>query len=346
MQSGETHVELKALRHHGWSVSDLAREYGLSRDTVRRELASEHPRGYPERAKPTALTEPQLVHIERRLVVCPNIRGTDLHAELRHEYGYDGSYPAFQRHLRLIRPAQVIDPEIRFETGPGLQTQVDWAKLGLWPLGEQMVEMSAMVAILGCSRAPAIRFAADQTRPTSLERVLRCLVDFGGLTREMLTDRDPAFCIGTTSDGSAILAPEWVDLCTLLGVVPRACRPYRAKTKGKVERMIRELKESFLPWLSRQLLPPRPTLANYDALAQRWIQEVILKRKHRTTKRVVGEAWLDERLQLRSIPERVLAKYTVNLPVIPVGLATDRVQRQLGEVVQLRALSDYDQVAR
>jgi len=61
MQSGETHVELKALRHHGWSVSDLAREYGLSRDTVRRELASEHRRGYPERAKPTALSEPQLV---------------------------------------------------------------------------------------------------------------------------------------------------------------------------------------------------------------------------------------------------------------------------------------------
>jgi len=120
MQSGETHVELKALRHHGWSVSDLAREYGLSRDTDRRELASEHPRGYPERAKPTALSEPQLVHIERRLVVCPNIRGTDLHAELRHECGYDGSYPAFQRHLRLIRPAQIIDPEIRFETGPGV----------------------------------------------------------------------------------------------------------------------------------------------------------------------------------------------------------------------------------
>src|SRR5260370_6687229 len=107
-------------------------------------------------------------------------------------------------------------------------------------------EMSAMVAILGCSRAPAIRFAADQTRPTSLERVLRCMVDLGGLTREMLTDRDPVFCIGATSDGSAILAPEWVDLCTLLGVVPRACRPYRAKTKGKVEPMIRELTEDSL----------------------------------------------------------------------------------------------------
>ena len=141
MQSGATLVELKALRQHGWKISDLAREYGLSRDTIRRELASDHPRHYPERVKPTALTEAQVIHVERRLVVCPNLRGTDLHAELRADYGYAGSYPAFQRHLRLLRPAQVRDPEIRFETGPGVQTQADWAKLGLWrSRGTQMGE--------------------------------------------------------------------------------------------------------------------------------------------------------------------------------------------------------------
>ena len=345
MQSGETHVELKALRHHGWTVSQLAREYGLCRDTVRRELGSDHPRHYPERLKPTALTEAQLIHVERRLVICPNIRGTDLYAELRSEYGYPGSYPAFERHLRLIRPAQIRDPEIRFETGPGVQTQADWAKLGLWRLGEEMVELSAIVAILGCSRAPAIRFATDQTRPTSLERLLHCVVDLGGITREILTDRDPAFCIGSTSDGHAILAPEWVDFCAVLGVVPRACRPYRAKTKGKVERMIRELKESFLPWLTRQLLPPLPTIADYDTLARRWIQEVVLKRTHRTTKRVVGEAWLEERWQLRSVPEHVLAKFTAKLPVLPRA-AVDRVPRDLREVVQLRALSEYAELAQ
>ena len=97
------------------------------------------------------------------------------------------------------------------------------------------------------------------------------------MTREILTDRDVAFCIGATSQGHAILAPEWADLATLLGVVLKACRPYRAKTKGKVERMIRELKESFLPWLSRQLLPPSPTLADYDALpgagSRRWCSD-------------------------------------------------------------------------
>lgn len=344
MQSGETHVELKALRHHGWSISQLAREYGLSRDTVRRELASEHPRHYPERRQPTALSEAQRIHVERRLVICPNIRGTDLFAELGRDYDYAGSYPAFERHLRLLRPAAVHDPEIRFETDPGVQTQADWAKLGLWRLGEQLVEVSALVAILGCSRVPAIRFAADQTRPTSLERFLQCAVDLGGLTHEILTDRDPAFCIGATSDGQAILAPEWVDFCAVLGVVPRACRPYRAKTKGKVERMIREVKESFVPWLTGQLLPPFPMLADYDRLARRWIEEVVLKRTHRTTKRVVGEAWLEERPQLRSIPAHVLAKFTANLMVLPHRVP-DPLPRQLGEVVQLRALSDYAELA-
>lgn len=337
-------MELKALHRHGWAVTDLAREFGLSRTTVYKELASEGPRGY-ERDRPTALTEPQVVHVERRLAVCSAIRGTDLHAELRKDYGYVGSYPAFQRQLRVMRPAQVRDPEIRFETDPGRQTQTDWALLGLHPLGEGMVELNALVSILGCSRAPAIRFSTDRTRPTTLERLFRCIEDLGGATREILTDRDPAFCIGQDREGRAILAPEWVDFATLLGVVPRACRPYRAQTKGKVERMVRELKESFLPWLSGQLLPPRPTIADYDALARRWIEEVVLLRRHRTTKRVVGEAWQEEIPELAAIPERVRAKFASNLVVLP-ALVPSPEQRGLGEVVQLRDLSEYEVAAR
>ena len=49
--------------------------------------------------------------------------------------------------------------------------------------------------------------------------------------------------------------------------MPKACRPYRAKTKGKVERMVREVKESFLVWLAGQALPPVVSIADYDALA-------------------------------------------------------------------------------
>lgn len=51
------------------------------------------------------LNEAQVTHVERRLEMCPRIRVTILHHELRRDYGYQGSYPAFERHLRPLRPA-------------------------------------------------------------------------------------------------------------------------------------------------------------------------------------------------------------------------------------------------
>ena len=339
-------MELHVLHKHGWSISALAREFGLNWRTVKREVESPAPRHYPSRDEPTALTEAQLRHVERRLAVCPSLRGTDLHRELQRDYAYAGSYPAFARKLRRLRPAQVRDPEIRFETGAGVQTQADWALLGNgWPLDEGTGELSAMVAILGCSRAPAIRFATDRTRVTSLEKLVACCDDLGGVTREILTDRDPAFCVGATSRGGAILAPEWVDLCGVLGVIPRACRPYRAQTKGKVERMVRELKESFVPWLSGQVLPAKPHIADYDALARQWIEEVVLQRRHRTTGRIVGETWLEERTLLTPIAPRLLAGMADEL-VRPGSVVIDLEQRRLGEHVQLRDLAEYEVAAR
>jgi transposase len=346
MKSGAIWMELHALHKHGWTISALAREFGLNWRTVKRELESGEPRRYSERAKPTALTEAQQAHVERRLAVCPTLRGTDLHGELVRDYEYVGSYPAFARHLRTLRPAEVRDPEIRFETDPGVQTQADWAILGTWPVDGEPVELSAMVAILGCSRAPAIRFATDRTRVTSLERLTRCLDDLGGVTREVLTDRDPAFCIGATGDGRAILAPAWVDHCSVLGVIPKACRPYRAQTKGKVERMVREVKESLLPWLSGQALPARLTLADYDALARGWVGEIVAPRRHRTTTRIVGDAWTEERAVLRPIPARVLSRLAGDdaLPTPPCTLPAmiDLEQRRRGEHVQVRDLAEYE----
>jgi transposase len=346
MKSGAIWMELHALHKHGWTISALAREFGLNWRTVKRELESGEPRRYSERTKPTALTEAQQAHVERRLAVCPTLRGTDLHGELVRDYEYVGSYPAFARHLRALRPAEVRDPEIRFETDPGVQTQADWAILGTWPVDGEPAALSAMVAILGCSRAPAIRFATDRTRVTSLERLTRCLDDLGGVTREVLTDRDPAFCIGATGDGRAILAPEWVDLCGVLGTVPKACRPYRAQTKGKVERMVREVKESLVPWLSGQVLPARLSLTDYDALARGWVREIVAPRRHRTTSQIVGDAWAEERAVLRPIPARVLSRLAGDdaLPTPPCSLPTviDLEQRRRGEHVEARDLAEYE----
>src|SRR5262245_29986607 len=141
MQSGAIHMELKVLHAHGWSVSRLAREFGLSRTTIRRELASAAPRRYPERSKPTDLSEAQRAHVERRLAMCPALRGSVLYHELCREYSYAGSYPAFIRHLRVLRPLALREPIVRFETAPGVQVQAAWAHLGVWPLEHAMADL-------------------------------------------------------------------------------------------------------------------------------------------------------------------------------------------------------------
>ncbi len=75
----------------------------------------------------------------------------------------------------------------------------------------------AFVVILGFSRIVAARFATDKSRPTTLERIVRCVDDLGCATSEFLTDRDSALVTGSRSDGSPIYAPEWVDIAALLG---------------------------------------------------------------------------------------------------------------------------------
>ncbi|MEO8898457.1 MAG: IS21 family transposase [Candidatus Dormibacter sp.] len=333
-------MELHVLHQHGWSVSALARHFKINRRTVARELEVGRPRAYPHRAPSHPFTAAQRAHVERRLAVCPVIRSTDLHRELCTGYGYAGSYWTFLRQVRPLRPALMREPEVRFETLPGVQTQADWKHLGRWPLGEDLVELHAMVAILGSSRMPAIRIASSCTREVSFGRLVRCLDDLGGVTRELLTDRDTVFC--NHGGQGPLFVPEWVDLCELLGTVPRACRPYRAKTKGKVERENREIEESFLCWLTGQLLPPRPTLGDYDAFAAQWIREVILPRRHRTTGRIITEAWAEERRLLTPVPAHVPERFAGDDGARPVLHVVDPAQRQLGEQVDVRPLSEYE----
>jgi transposase len=273
---------------------------------------------------------------------------TVLLRELREGYGYTGSYTSLRRRVVELRPSETAEPEVRFETGPGIQTQGDWTDCGVWPLGDGAVELHAFVAILGCSRMVALRFAVDQTRPTTLDRIVRCVDDLGGATAEFLTDRDTALVNGSRADGSPIYAPEWVDVAALLGTRQRACRAYRAKTKGKVERIIREVKEDFLAWLTGQAIPERPTIAWYDAVARRWALEVVATRRHRTTKRIIGEAWETERGLLMPVSRRLLARMDGQATLVPVPnpAGAPPAAAAVGEAVEVRPLAAYAELVR
>lgn len=343
MQSEDTWMELHVLHRHGWSIAALAREFGLNWRTARRYATAGEPPRYRPRIRPAELSAAQLAHVERRLAGCPDLRATVLLRELRDGYGYAGSYTSLRRRIVELRPRDEAEPELRFETGPGIQIQGDWADCGTWPLGDGAVDLYAWVEILGFSRMVAVRFATDKTRPTTLDRIVRCVDDLGGASAEFLTDRDTALMNGSRSDSSPIYAPEWVDTAALLGTRQRACRAYRAKTKGKVERVIREVKEDFLAWLTGQPFPEHPTLGWYDEQARHWALTVVAKRRHRTTGRIVGEAWDAERPLLTPVSRRLLARMAGEETLVPVPTPTGRSQlaAAAGEAVEIRGLDVY-----
>lgn len=345
MQCEEDWLVMHALHaHHGWSISKIAEEFGVNWRTARRYATAEAVPRYRARERPAELTEAQLAYVRRRLGRCHDLRATTLHRELQ-DPGYRGSYPSLVRGVRAIRPRdEDLDPTVRFETGSGVQVQVDWTGCGRWLLGTELRKLHALVEILGYSRMVAVRFATDTTRATTLRLLVAGLGDLGGAPTEILSDRDPALVIGETPAHRPVFAPEWSDLAATLGTRPRACRPHRAKTKGKVERAIREVKEDFLPWLTGQVLPTSPTLADYDGLARRWALEVVATRRHRTTGRVVAEAWEEERALLREIPARITSGLAGGRPEAPARVIDLSALRETGTTVDRRDLADYEAV--
>lgn len=364
MQSEEDRIVMHVLHaKKGWAISQIAREFGINWRTAQRYATAQTPPVYGPRSKPAELSPAHLAHVKRRLEVCEAIRSTTLLRELR-DLGYEGSYPSLVRRVRELRgPSRTIEEVVRFETDPGHQLQCDWADCGTWLVGDRLTELYALVAVLGCSRMVALLFATDKTRPTTLRLLVELCAALGGLTEEILTDRDPAFVIGSLSNGKAVLAPEWIDLAETLGVTPRACKPRRPQTKGKIERVIREVKEDFLCWLTGQVLPARPTTDDYDAFARRWSLEVVAQRRHRTTRRVVWEAWEEEEGLLRRVPPRILHAATASTAADPrchdpsaVGPMALRAPqrpvsapiaqnglREAGSVVEQRLLADYEE---
>ena len=128
MLVGEMALEIRLLAKRGKGLRAIAREIGVSRNTVRRYLRD----GDADRYRPRPRRSGKLAafddYIAKRLAeAAPDrLAGTVLLRELR-ERGYTGGYTILKDHLMLQRPLAVAAPMVRFETAPGEQMQVDWA---------------------------------------------------------------------------------------------------------------------------------------------------------------------------------------------------------------------------
>ena len=286
------------LHRQGLSVSDIARRAGLDRKTVRKYIARGlEPPAYKPRKPRALLIDGFAPYLRERLASYPELSGRRLWREVR-ELGFKGGYTSVTGFLHDIRPAPAPVFERRFETPAGRQAQVDFAQFQTEfaddPGQMRIVWLFSMV--LGHSRLIWGRFVAHQ----DLQTVLRCHVAafeaLGGVPSEVLYDRMRTAVTGEDAEGVVVFNKSLVELGRHYGFLPKACRPYRAKTKGKVERPFRYIREDF--FLARSFRD----LDDLNAQFRQWLDGVANARTHATTRRVVSEHFADERPHLQPLP--------------------------------------------
>lgn len=272
-------VLLKHLLDQGLSKSAIARQLGVSRRSVyqwittgqlERDLTGSSPR---VRATRPAQLEPYKPIITTRLGSYPELSAVRLFEEIR-AAGYPGGITQLRAYVAQVRPRAEPEPVVRFETPPGHQAQVDFATCR-FPWGTRF----ALLVVLGYSRLLWLRFYPRQSMATVIAGLEAAFAYFGGVPHELLFDQMKSVVLADRRpDGGKLLEnAEFLRFAAHWGFRIRACRPYRARTKGKVERPISYVRGNLL--YGREFLGD----ADLDAQAEHWLEHTANARIHGTT---------------------------------------------------------------
>lgn len=289
MLNVEERFMIKDLHRKGISISEISRRTGRDRKTVRAALRARLDQG-PARRKPKRRKiDPFAPYLERR-INDGVLNARKLFREIVAQ-GYPGGERQVRYFVQPFREARRSEATVRFETEPGQQAQVDWGYFGSIQHEGRQRRLYCFVMTLGWSRAMYLEF----TVATDIAWWLRCHLHafdyLGGAPQEVLHDNLKTAVLSRTSDGVVHWHPRYLDFAHYYGFSPRACQPYRAQTKGKVERSIRYIRGNF--WVGlyyRDLL-------DLNGQGRRWLDAVANIRVHGTTGEVPAVRLTQEGLQ-------------------------------------------------
>jgi transposase len=274
MLSVEKRFMIKDLHRKGVSISEIARRTGNDRKTIRKILGEPLIQERQRRARRHKL-DAFVAYLERRMAEGV-FNAPKLLREIR-LLGYQGGITQLRLFLQPFRQIRPAPATVRFETQPGEQAQVDWAHFGFIVHEGRRRPLYAFLMTLGWSRAMYVEFTVSADEGWFLRCHLHAFHYFGGIPEEVLHDNLKTAVLSREADGTIHWQPRYLDFAHYYGFTPRACQPYRAQTKGKVESGIRYLRASFWPGLRYT------TLADLNQQVWLWLDTVANVRLHGTT---------------------------------------------------------------
>lgn len=294
-------MDIKGLASEGVAVREIARRTGKSRNTVRKVLRGEHAMRMKSPDRNSKL-DPFKDRVRERFERY-DLSAVRLIEEIR-PLGYAGSIVTLRRYLRTLKAPgeRMKQVTVRFETPPGKQAQADWTECGRFNFGEgRKLTVYAFLIVLSWSRHMFVRFTTSMKLAELISCHQAAFAFFGGWPREILYDNMKQVRIGPGKWNEAFL-----DFAVHHDIVPKTCRPYRPRTKGKVERPVDYLKDNFLAGRTFE------SLDDLNAQVLHWLDHVANVRVHGTTGAVPQERLLEEGLT----PHSSVVPYRFSQPVM------------------------------
>jgi len=289
----EDYHMIQILKKQGVYLKDIAEELGVDPRTVRRALK----RGSApakERKKTESKLEPYKKTVDRLL--SEGVWNTQVILREIQKESYAGGYTILREYVQPKRPLRANRATVRFETQPGQQMQSDWGEVVVEIAG-QATKVHFIVNQLGYSRRFHFWCTDSEDAEHTYEGIIRSCEYFGGTTEEVLVDNQKAAVLEHPANGKPYFNERFVDLAGQYGFTPKACKPYRARTKGKDERMVGYIKGNF--FVRYRVFE---SWAHLNQLAEQWLREEADQRLHGTVKEIVAERFQREQPALKPLP--------------------------------------------
>jgi transposase len=280
MRTPDEVAAMLRLRALGWGERRIATALGCSRRAVRRYLAAEGWVGYrkPRRGKKLDGLQEWLAERFRRHRGNADV----VRQDLEREKGLEVSLRTVERAVKGLRRSLAAEARatLRFETPPGRQLQIDFGETRVF-IGGEPVKLHLFVATLGFSRRVFVRAFRHERQSAWFDGMEGAFCCFGGVPQEVLFDNARALVEDHDAATREVRFNERLHgFARYWGFRPRACAPYRARTKGKDERGVGYVKSNAIA--GRRF----DGWAELEAHLDWWMREIADQRIHGTT----GEA--------------------------------------------------------
>lgn len=235
-------MDILTLKNQGYSLRQIAKKTGMSRNTIKQYLA-DPTRPIRPREKKAGVLTPFIPHIESLLNTDPEFQATRIYDQLR-SLGYAGSYPMVRRHVADLKGEKFRKAYMAFETEPGRQAQVDFGEFQVQLEDGRVAKYFLFAMILGYSRKLYAELVPRCDLPTFLDCHIRAFEAFGGVPGEILYDRMKNVYLGRLA-GKDRFNDTLLSFSAHYVFRPLVAPAYAPWVKGKVERPFHFVRENF-----------------------------------------------------------------------------------------------------